>query len=247
MNAIPRQLIWILCLLLVLGVHGGMAAWALYWQVETPPLELPPAAMLVELAPLPPAVAAPPPPPPPPPQVEPETPKPLPKLAEAPKPALALPPPKPRPKPQPPQPKPQPPKPVEPAPTPQPPAPPAPAEPAPAPVEQAPPAPTNTVSQAEVVWSNKLTAHLRRYLKYPDAARRSERLGSVRHVTLRFTVNAQGEVTDYSVVKSANSALFDRASLQMIRRAQPLPKPPAEVLSNGLKEVTFPHTYELTR
>ncbi|HEY6611561.1 MAG TPA: energy transducer TonB, partial [Pseudomonas sp.] len=38
-----------------------------------------------------------------------------------------------------------------------------------------------------------------------------------------------------------------RATLQMIRRAQPLPAPPAELLQNGQLEVVAPFVYSLER
>ena len=90
---------WGVSLVVVLGLHLGLGLWALYWRPHAEPIELPPAAMIVELEPLP--APAPKPAPPPPPQVEPE-PEPLPKLVEAPKPKIAIAP-KPKPKPRPPK------------------------------------------------------------------------------------------------------------------------------------------------
>lgn len=232
---------WTLCLLVVLGLHIGVGAWALYWQVQTPPVELPPPAMLVELAPLP-AVAPPPPPPQPQPQVQPEAPKPLPKLAEAPKPKLALPPPKPKPKPQPPKPL-EPPKPVA-KPVEAPPAPPAkPTEVAQKPAAPA-PASASSPSKAEISWQSRLLSHLGRYKRYPDDARRRGFEGIAR---VRFSVDGAGKVLSVSLAGTSGSASLDRATLAMIRRAQPLPKPPDELLSGNSVEVVAPFVYSLSR
>ena len=81
-------------LAIVLGVHVVAVLLTLNWSVPQA-IELPPAAMMVELAPLPEPA------PPPPPKAAPQPPAPveeppLPKLVEAPKPKIAIPkPPKP--------------------------------------------------------------------------------------------------------------------------------------------------------
>lgn len=233
---------WGVSLIVVLGLHIGIAVWALYWQPQAAPLELPPAAMIVELEPLP--APAPEPAPPPPPQVEPE-PEPLPKLVEVPKPKIAIAPkPKPKPKPQPPKPKP-------PEPTP-----PKPSEsesvkeevsvPTPTQSDAKPAAPqqasVSAPSAAKVTWQSKLLGHLARYKRYPEDARRRGLKGTNQ---LRFVVDAKGMVVSYSLVGKSGSASLDRATLQMIRRAQPLPPPPPELLTNGTLEVVAPFIYSL--
>ena len=57
MTASRRLPFWAISLALVIGLHAALFFWALYWQ---PPVieEIPPAAMLVELAPLPVPAAA---------------------------------------------------------------------------------------------------------------------------------------------------------------------------------------------
>ncbi|MGV8842244.1 MAG: energy transducer TonB family protein [Pseudomonas sp.] len=252
---------WIFSLLLIAALHISLGVWALGWHVQTPPVPLPPAAVQIALAPLP--SAAPPapaqqtaPPPPPPPQIEPEpkAPKPLPKLAEAVKPKLALPPPKPKPKPKPPKPK-APPKPVE--------------KPLKKPDEKPQENPTRTrqnpaaestahaaapaapqlssvsgPSKAEVSWQSRLLSHLGRYKRYPNAARRRGAEGTS---LVRFSLDGAGKVLSVSLAKSSGNAALDRATLAMIRRAQPLPAPPAELLKGGSLEVIAPFVYALER
>lgn len=253
--------LWSASLVLVLGLHIGLALWSLYWRPEVPEVELPPQAMMLELAPLPaaaePVKAAAPPPVRPPEPVKPPEPEPPPKVVEAPEPKLALPPPpkpKPKPKPEPPKPKPEP----KPDPEPQPKRD---EEPAKEPAQERAAAPSTarkdqqaatTVrgdsppasSNAAPNWQSQLLGHLNRYKRYPSDARRRGQEGVVK---LRFVIDAKGQVLSYEISGRSGNPSLDRATLQMIRRAQPLPAPPAELLNNGTLEVIAPFVYSLTR
>ncbi|MGY2443200.1 energy transducer TonB family protein [Pseudomonas sp. SDO52101_S400] len=232
-------------LAVVLGVHALAIALALNWTTR-PPLELPPQAMMVELAPVP----APPPPAPPKVVTPPQPPAPveelpIPKLAEAPKAEIAVP------KPVKPKPKPQPPKPVEkkPEPVKEKPSEEKPAEPqqTQAPTEKsAQPAPGPSPAQlaAKASWQSTLLAHLQKYKDYPDNARLRNKTGTNR---LRFVVDGEGNVLSFELVDSSGNADLDRATLKMIRRAQPLPKPPADMMKNGPIELTAPFLYTIEK
>ncbi|MEN8641974.1 energy transducer TonB [Pseudomonas sichuanensis] len=229
-------------LAIVLAVHVVAVVLTLNWSVPQA-IELPPAAMMVELAPLPEPA------PPPPPKAAPKPPTPveeppLPKLAEAPKPKIAIPkPPKPKAKPQPPKPekKPEPPKDE----------PPAKDDVADTPPSNSPPqksaAPAPSIasnSNALPSWQSDLLRHLAKYKKYPEDARRRGLQGINR---LRFVVDAEGKVVSYSMAGGSGSAALDRATMEMIRRAGTVPKPPAELLTNGTIEVVAPFVYSLDR
>ncbi|HCV41291.1 energy transducer TonB [Pseudomonas vlassakiae] len=229
-------------LAIVLGVHAVAVLLTLNWSVPQA-IELPPAAMMVELAPLPEPA------PPPPPKAAPQPPAPveeppLPKVVEAPKPKIAIAkPPKPKPKPQPPKPekKPEPPKDE----------PPAKEQVADTPPSNTPPqksaAPAPSIaanSQALPTWQSDLLRHLAKYKRYPEDARRRGLQGINR---LRFVVDAEGKVVSYSMAGGSGSAALDRATLEMIRRAGTVPKPPAELLTNGTIEVVAPFVYSLDR
>lgn len=239
MKTSSRTLSWGASLILVIGLHAGLFIWALYWQPQAKAIELPPAAMLIELEPL----AEAPKPAPAPPKVQPPQPEPQPKLVEAPKPKLALAPPKPKPKPRPP-------KPVEPKPQlkaqDQPSEPTAPAPAASAAAKPAAPqqAAASAPSKAEISWQSKLLSHLAKYKRYPDDARRRGLEGVNR---LRFVVDGNGKVLSYSLAGKSGNLSLDRATLQMIRRAQPLPPPPAEMLTHGKVEIVAPFVYALER
>ncbi|MGY4532107.1 protein TonB [Pseudomonas sp. TE3786] len=233
---------WTVSWLLVLAVHIGIGLWALYWHAEAKPAEpLPPPAMIIELPPLPEVV--PPPPPAPAQMVEPE-PEPQPEVVEAPKPKLVLEKPKPKPKPQPKVKPIEPPKPEEkpveqtvPDAEPAPPAPPA--------APQAPqPSNISTPSDAKATWMSKVQSHLARYKRYPEEARRRGAVGTTR---VRFSVDADGKLLNVEVTGTSGNAVLDRATLSMFRRAQPLPKPPAEVLNGNSVEVNAPFDYSLDR
>ena len=230
-------------LAIVLGVHAIAIIVALKWPAPQP-IELPPQAMMVEMAPLP--EPAPPPPPkvitPPQPPTPIEEP-PLPKLAEAPKPTISVPkPPKPKPKPAPPKPEKKPEPPQE-----KPPAeqtvdtPPSTAPPA---KSQAPAPSVASNSNALPTWQSDLLRHLAKFKKYPEDARRRGMQGVNR---LRFVVDGEGKVLSYSLAGGSGSASLDRATMEMIRRAQPLPPPPKELLNNGSLEVVAPFVYSLDK
>ncbi|MDF0733362.1 TonB family protein [Pseudomonas entomophila] len=229
-------------LAIVLALHVIAVLLTLNWSVPQA-IELPPAAMMVELAPLPEPA------PPPPPKAAPQPPAPveeppLPKLVEAPKPKIAIAkPPKPQPKPQPPKPekKPEPPKDE----------PPAKEQVADTPPSNTPPqksaAPAPSIasnSNALPSWQSDLLRHLAKYKKYPDDARRRGLQGINR---LRFVVDAEGKVVSYALAGGSGSAALDRATLEMIRRAGTVPKPPAELLNNGTIEVVAPFVYSLDK
>ena len=225
----------------MLGVHAVAVLLTLNWTVPQA-IELPPAAMMVELAPLPEPA------PPPPPKAAPQPPAPveelpLPKLVEAPKPKIAIAkPPKPKAKPQPPKPekKPEPPKEAPPT-----------EEVVDAPPSNTPPqksaAPAPSIasnSNALPTWQSDLLRHLAKYKRYPEDARRRGLQGINR---LRFVVDAEGKVVSYAMAGGSGSAALDRATLEMIRRAGTVPKPPPELLNNGTIEVVAPFVYSLDR
>jgi periplasmic protein TonB len=93
---------------------------------------------------------------------------------------------------------------------------------------------------AKASWEGTLLAHLGKYKKYPPAAQSRGKEGLNR---LRFVVDAEGKVLSYELVGRSGNADLDRATLEMIRRAQPLPKPPADMLTNGSIEIVAPFVY----
>lgn len=229
-------------LLLVLLLHVGAALYLLSRQVSVDAGGPPPAAVMIDLAPLP----APPAPAPPEPVVEPE---PQPQLMPAPPPPppeIVLPQVEPSPAPKPavvlarkPPPKV---KPVERLPEarleqPPPDAPPvAAAPPAPA---TAPPAVNSGAVRAS--WEERLVGWLQRYKRYPRLAQEQRQEGTV---YLRFTMDRQGRVLASQIQRGSGYLLLDEEVAALIQRAQPLPPPPPEVTGAQIT-LTLPVQFSL--
>ena len=91
-------------------------------------------------------------------------------------------------------------------------------------------APTNGVPSdgkaAVATYQSLLLGHLARHKQYPATARARRQQG-VAYV--RFSMDRQGRVISVALAKSAGAALLDGESLDLLRRASPLPAPPVEV------------------
>ena len=144
-------------------------------------------------------------------------------------PEVALPP-KPPPPPKPPRPR-Q----VMPRPVPAEPPPPVSAPPAAAP-SPSPPSPAAAAS-----WQSRLLAHLTRFKRYPAAAQMRREQGVA---LLRFSMTPAGEVLSFRLERSSGHALLDQETLELIRRAQPLPALPPEMGQQPI-ELVVPLRYEL--
>lgn len=80
---------------------------------------------------------------------------------------------------------------------------------------------TNGVSPAR--WQSRVNAHLNRYKRYP-AGESAQGTASV-----RFTIDATGRVTAASLARSSGNGALDRAAVDMVRRASPVPAPPPAI------------------
>ena len=226
--------LWTASSVTMFAVHAGVLALAVLWTPSADMAAPPPAAMMIELAPM----AAP---------QAPSTDKalgieqkaakpveqkqeeqpPPPKKAE-----VELPKPKPRPKPAQ--------KKVEEAPvaekmveqTTAPIA--APAPPAPQMAAPAPGASIAAPSNAVPTWQGTLRAHLERHKRYPSAAQFRRQQG-VTYV--RFAMNRAGTVLWARLERGSGHDRLDDESLALMERAQPLPPPPPEVAGEPIEIV----------
>lgn len=212
---------WSLGLATAMAGHGLVLVALMVGQTLAPPPKPVEAAILIDL---PPAPDVPKPQPAPPQKVQ--APKPKPKAVTPPPVKAAA------------------------APTPQPAAPPhpqqspsAPAETAPAPSEESPAAPVRPVADPQAVssWQSRLLAHLERHKTYPAQAQRQRLRGQV---VVRFTMDRSGMILARSVRDGSGHALLDRAALDMLARAQPLPAPPPQV-EGAQVTVTVPVKFTL--
>ncbi|MGE3247491.1 MAG: energy transducer TonB [Beijerinckiaceae bacterium] len=70
-------------------------------------------------------------------------------------------------------------------------------------------------------WQRSLMAHLGRNKRYPRQARARKEQGEV---LVEFVVDRTGRVVSRKLMKSSGSALLDKEVMEMLLRAQPLPK-----------------------
>jgi protein TonB len=91
------------------------------------------------------------------------------------------------------------------------------------------PSPPAPVPSPAVSWQQSLVAHLARFQRYPADARDVEGV-----VSVAFSIDRQGKVVSSRIVMSSGSPLLDAEALDLIKRADPFPPPPAEISDNQL-------------
>lgn len=90
-------------------------------------------------------------------------------------------------------------------------------------------------------WRQRLVAHLDRNKRYPagEARRAAE-------IHVRFTIDRTGHVVSAHIVRSSGDLPFDEAALAMMRRADPVPAPPAIIADEELT-MTAPVVFKRAR
>jgi len=96
---------------------------------------------------------------------------------------------------------------------------------------------------AAVTWQGLLLGHLEQYRRYP---RQAERLRQQGVAYVRFSVDRQGNASNIRLGQSSGHPLLDEEALATVRRASPLPPPPAEITGDPV-EVMVPVTFFLRR
>ncbi|MBS0541117.1 MAG: energy transducer TonB [Proteobacteria bacterium] len=236
---------------IVMGVHAGAVLLALGWAEATVPYAPPPAAVMLELAPLPAAPAATPDDAPPGPELsevvpEPEPPPPVDLKPPPVKAEITLP------DPEPPPPvdlKPPPHKPIE-----------------KKKVERKPPQPKQSTPQAAPeqaqtaaapragasaeppsnslpTWKGLLLRHLEKHKRYPSDAQSRRQEGVV---YMRFTLSRSGRVLAARVERSSGVASLDKEGLDLLNRAQPMPPFPPDQPGESM-DLVVPIQFALRR
>ncbi|MCL2891676.1 energy transducer TonB family protein [Brenneria tiliae] len=82
----------------------------------------------------------------------------------------------------------------------------------------------SAASATSAKWQARLMAHLERRKKYPSGARARGEVGTV---FIRFSIDDAGNVLDAQLARSSGFAELDREVLALVRRASPVPAPPA--------------------
>ncbi|WP_227731769.1 energy transducer TonB [Yersinia proxima] len=96
--------------------------------------------------------------------------------------------------------------------------------------------------KSKMNWKSRLQGHLAGFKRYPPIARKQHQQGTA---IIRFVVNKEGYVLSTMLIKSSGAAALDQEALAVIKRAQPLPLPPAELLSNGQVSLAMPVDFDL--
>lgn len=89
-------------------------------------------------------------------------------------------------------------------------------------------------SNAMPTWQGLVLGRLEEFKRYPALAQYRRQQG-VTYV--RFTMDRSGRVLAARIEKTSGHDLLDQETLALIQRAQPLPKPPAEVPGDRLELV----------
>jgi protein TonB len=123
------------------------------------------------------------------------------------------------------------------------------APPPPGPIAASPPGPTSPagpavvpppaasvphVSNAAPTWQAQLLARLEEAKRYPEEARMHRWQGVA---MLYFSMDRDGKVLSADIKQGSGYPVLDAEALALIQRAQPLPKPPAEVKGDPVQLV----------
>jgi protein TonB len=118
----------------------------------------------------------------------------------------------------------------------------------PTPVETQPPAPETTAPQlpklsakAIPTWKRQIVTLLERHKRYPSTARDHGEQGIVQ---LAFSLDQQGHVTTSRIIKSSGYEALDKETLELVKRAEPFPPPPAG-MGAGSIDLTVPIRFNL--
>ncbi len=93
----------------------------------------------------------------------------------------------------------------------------------------------NTISKQKTAYLAQLVRWLERHRQYPSIARRRNQQGEV---IIQFTMNAQGQLLQQSIVKPSHHESLNKATRKMLERATPLPPVPS-ALRNGQSQFTY--------
>ncbi len=94
---------------------------------------------------------------------------------------------------------------------------------------------------AQKSYYSELAATLAKHKRYPMASRRRGEEGIVK---LFFVVDRDGNVLDFRITQSSGSKRLDEAVISMLKKAQPLPSFPDDMLQSQL-EVNVPIAFQL--
>lgn len=83
--------------------------------------------------------------------------------------------------------------------------------------------------RARAAWRRGLVAHIERQKRYPAGGERAT------DIVVSFRIDHRGRLIALEIAKGSGDARYDQAALDMVRRADPMPQPPAEVPDENLR------------
>lgn len=99
------------------------------------------------------------------------------------------------------------------------------------------------ITAAQLDYFSQLAAALNQHKRYPYPAKRARHEGIVK---LRFVIEKDGTVTQYEIADSSGYPLLDNATIEMVKRASPLPPIPAHLKRDRLT-IVLPIEFSLRR
>jgi len=101
--------------------------------------------------------------------------------------------------------------------------------------------PASQPSHVPIIWQGALLARLERFKRYPAEAQADHQEGTA---MLHFVMDRRGHVLSARLTRGAGYERLDRETLDLIRRAEPLPAPPDTVPGEHLS-LTVPIEFYL--
>ena len=86
-----------------------------------------------------------------------------------------------------------------------------------------------SLAHVRASWQKELVAHLNHFKRYPTGERSESA-----DIVVNLVLDESGRVASATILRSSGRQAFDQAALDMVRRADPVPKPPAVVAEAGL-------------
>jgi protein TonB len=86
-----------------------------------------------------------------------------------------------------------------------------------------------SAQRVRATWQKELIAHFNRHKRYP-----ANRAAQAAEILVSFELDEAGRVLSASIVRGSGDASFDDAAMAMIRRSDPVPRPPVVVVQDGL-------------
>ena len=89
-------------------------------------------------------------------------------------------------------------------------------------------------------WGRQISAYFKLHQRYPKV-----RKSRPAKVTLNVVINRQGHVVDVGVMGSSGDPLYDEAAISMVRRSDPVPRPPTKLTDDEFRyslDVSFKGT-----